>query len=252
VTDPIAAAERELRCAAGGYLRNVVREPAQTCAVCATPVRGYPRCLPCDRARATSGLADQVVALCYAIQGAQSGFMLRHYKDNPAAAVRAQHARIISRLLYLGVTLHERCLETVTARPVTLRLTIPSSRDRPETHPFFAIARKLNAVNDTPLLKPARGSAYDRSIDADNFALKPDVDLRGLHILLLDDTWTTGGHAQSAALTVRRAGAETVSVLVIGRWLSPRHARNGDFVAERLRDDYDPRRCPVTGAQCPQ
>jgi orotate phosphoribosyltransferase len=36
-------------------------------------------------------------------------------------------------------------------------------------------------------------------------------------VLLIDDTWTTGGNAQSAALALRAAGAAKVAAVVIGR-----------------------------------
>jgi adenine/guanine phosphoribosyltransferase-like PRPP-binding protein len=37
-------------------------------------------------------------------------------------------------------------------------------------------------------------------------------------VLLIDDTWTTGGNAQSASLALRAAGAATVAIVVIGRY----------------------------------
>jgi orotate phosphoribosyltransferase len=43
--------------------------------------------------------------------------------------------------------------------------------------------------------------------------------LTGAVILLLDDTWTSGGTAQSAAVTLKRAGARSVAVVVLGRHL---------------------------------
>jgi hypothetical protein len=42
-------------------------------------------------------------------------------------------------------------------------------------------------------------------------------------VLLLDDTWTTGGHARSASRSLLAAGAATVSLVVIGRHV------NGDY-----------------------
>ena len=45
--------------------------------------------------------------------------------------------------------------------------------------------------------------------------------LRGRHILLLDDTYVSGARAQSAAATLRLAGAASVRILVIGRVLRP-------------------------------
>ena len=42
-----------------------------------------------------------------------------------------------------------------------------------------------------------------------------------LYMFLIDDTWTTGGHAQSAAYALREAGASNVALVVIGRHLQP-------------------------------
>jgi adenine/guanine phosphoribosyltransferase-like PRPP-binding protein len=39
--------------------------------------------------------------------------------------------------------------------------------------------------------------------------------------LLLDDTWTSGGTAQSAAVALKQAGARSVAVVVLGRHLPP-------------------------------
>jgi hypothetical protein len=52
-------------------------------------------------------------------------------------------------------------------------------------------------------------------------------------------------------LAVRRAGAAAVSVMVVGRWLSPDRRGTADFIATRLRRDYDPNICPLTGGDCP-
>lgn len=52
---------------------------------------------------------------------------------------------------------------------------------------------------------------------------KPTVDLSGSSVLLLDDTWATGGHAQSAAYALTAAGAEKVALVVIGRHIRPEY-----------------------------
>jgi hypothetical protein len=43
--------------------------------------------------------------------------------------------------------------------------------------------------------------------------------LTGQEVLLLDDTWTSGGTAQSAVVALKRAGARSVAVVVAGRHL---------------------------------
>ncbi|MBV9512895.1 MAG: amidophosphoribosyltransferase [Mycobacteriaceae bacterium] len=212
---------------------------------------GRHRCLICERVFRTWGLDEIVVPLTYGIQGQRSAAVLQGYKNDPAGDVRAGYARMVDRLLYLGLTLHERCVEVRAGQPVDLRLTIPSLKNRPGVHPLFTTALKLNAVGESPLLTPNFADTADRDISGRNFALTPPVELTGRHVLLLDDTWTSGANARSAALAVRRAGARRVSVLVIGRWLVPRYGRNSQFIRDWLRDPYDPHVCPVTGADCP-
>jgi len=251
VTDPAAEARRSLRAAAGGYLRNAVRRPGVTCAVCCTPVDGFERCWRCQRNAASHGLADVVVPLTYALGGTQSATLLWHYKDDPVHKVRQQHALIINWLLYLAMSEHERCIGVAAGMPVSLRVAIPSMSGRTGVHPFTALARRMNAVNDSAALLPAPGAVCDRAVSGDKFLLQPAVPLDGQHVMVLDDTWTTGSNAQSAAVTLRRAGAARVSVIVVGRWLSPGYGKTGRFIEEYLQNDFDTDLCPVTGGACP-
>ena len=92
--------------------------------------------------------------------------------------------------------------------------------------------------------------AHPRDVSPDHFTASTAVP-ENSHVLLLDDTWTSGGHAQSATLALRAAGAAHVSVLVIGRWLNPRYGNNAQFVRDRLTTDCNPEICPWTGAGCP-
>jgi len=192
-----------------------------------------------------------VAPLVYGIKGRPSAGVLRGYKDDAEPSARARYARIVSRLLYLGITLHERCIERQAGQPVDVRLAIPSLMDRPGPHPFVTIALSMNAVGLSPTLAPRFAAIRDHSISAHRFRLTPDVNLARRHVLLLDDTWTSGASAHSAALTLRRAGAQRVSVMVIGRWLTPGYARNARFIEGRLQNPYDPRVCPVIGGECP-
>jgi hypothetical protein len=109
----------------------------------------------------------------------------------------------------------------------------------------------MNAVDDRLALLPARGAINNRVVSASKFEIVPKRSLRGQHILVLDDTWTTGSNTQSAALTLRQAGAQHVTVMVVGRWLSQTYGNNAEFIKTRLRHDYDPGICPVTGGDCP-
>jgi hypothetical protein len=237
--------------AAGGYLRNVIRRPKVTCRVCAAPADGFDHCWRCGHDRRIAGLADVAAPLTYAIGNTQSGDLLQHYKNDPVREVRQRHSVVIKWLVFLGIALHERCITAAAGLPVSLRVVIPSLTSRPGQHPFVEIVRTMNAVSERAVLVPAPAANCDRVTRADKFSLEPDIRLDGQHVLVLDDTWTTGSNAQSAALTLRRAGAAAVSVMVVGRWLSPQFGINADFVEARLQRAYDPTICPVTGDRCP-
>ncbi|MET9086941.1 hypothetical protein ABZX77_34560 [Streptomyces sp. NPDC004237] len=56
-----------------------------------------------------------------------------------------------------------------------------------------------------------------RTASSARYAASP---LWGEHVLLVDDTWTTGNHVQSAAAALKSAGAGTVAVVVLGRHLN--------------------------------
>jgi hypothetical protein len=136
--------------------------------------------------------------------------------------------------------------------PVTHWAAVPSLRGRVEEHPLHTLAAPLMDVPEVPLQEA--GSAINpRELTPENFiAGAGQQPLTGTsHVLLLDDTWTRGGHAQSATLTLRGAGASTVSVIIIARWLKPSFGANAAFVRYRLQRDYDPSQCPWTDGACP-
>jgi phosphoribosylpyrophosphate synthetase len=230
-------------------LCNVVREPLRTCRVCATPVDDFELCWRCRGHQRTGGVADLVAPLIYAIDTSESAALLREYKNHPVRWVRQRRCSMIGELLRLAMCSHHDCFGSVVGMPVSLRVVIPSLTFRPRLHPMTAIAQSLGLVGDAMLL-PALDARCDRVVSVDKFTVQPAGAVVGRHVLVLDDVWTTGSNAQSAALTLRRAGAAAVSVLVIGRWLSSRNALSARFIDE-LQHGYDSAVCPVTGGRCP-
>jgi hypothetical protein len=230
-------------------LRNTIRRPVITCSVCTAPVRGFDRCWRCEQTRHLAGAADVVAPLIYAVTATPSAALLYDYKNHHARSVRDSCAVRVKDLVLQGVTRHERCLGRVAGIPVSHRLVIPSLTHRPGRHPFAELVDCVTS-GDPAALTPSPDAWCDRAIN-DKFAVQPAVRLDGRHVLILDDVWTTGSNAQSAALAVRRAGAAAVSVLVVGRWLSPRRRLSAEFISSQLTLAYDPDVCPVTGGKCP-
>lgn len=252
--DRIDVQARRLVVAAGGYLHNIVRQPGVTCLICTTPVSmGYQLCLRCQQASVIEGRAGIVVPLTYVVAHAQSGLMMRQYKDDPLPQVRAAQAQVIRRLLYLGIVEHQRCIEAVAGQPVTRRLAIPSNAGRVGEHPFVALTKAMKAVEDSPVLTAsAEVSVGEREITPIRFAVSPaGARFDGQHVMLLDDTWTTGSRTQSAAVLLHQLGAAQVSIMIVARWLDRSWKPSQEFINSRLTASFDPSRCPVTGTTCP-
>jgi orotate phosphoribosyltransferase len=74
--------------------------------------------------------------------------------------------------------------------------------------------------------------------------------LDGEPVLLVDDTWTTGANAQSAAAALRSAGAGRVATVVIGRHVN-RGWRENDTRLRRLGPTFDWHRCALCADPLP-
>jgi len=130
----------------GGYLRNAVREPHVTCAVCATPIKpAFDLCLRCRRDQQEFGdaLADLVVPVCYGIRGRQSGYLMHSYKDLEAPA---RHTRLCSACCCsLRWTSMEGASSTGSATAsMPGRSCHPSASDRTGKHPLHVVAQRAS------------------------------------------------------------------------------------------------------------
>lgn len=231
-------------------LVNVVRQPMETCRVCAAPVRHFELCWRCREHQRLSGLADVVAPLAYAVGGAQTAAVLSSYKNHPVRVERDRCALIVRAMLGAAVLFHERCFGAVTGAHVSVRTVIPSLTFRSGVHPLASTAESIGVLTDLALM-PGCDAWCDRRVRTEKFGVNSSTPVEGRHVLVLDDVWTTGSNAQSAALALRRAGAAVVSVLVIGRWLSPASPLTQQFLRSRPDTPYDPHICPVTGGDCP-
>lgn len=247
MADPEAAARLSaaLVARAGGYLRNTVRQELVTCAVCATPVTGFRLCYQCQRRRGRAGLADATGFLTYAVAGRQSGHVMQGYKARPPVT---EHQTVVALLVLLGLARHAGCAGR-DGGPVTHWATIPSLPAQPGEHALHSIVSRL-APGREAVLAAAEDVEYARDLDPGHFRAAAPMPA-GAHVLVVDDTWTRGGHAQSAVLALRAAGAARVSVLVAARWINEEYGGNAAFIRGLADRDYDPAICPWTGAACP-
>jgi len=189
------------------------------CASCRGPLRrGYTRCFECDlHAESAPGqLADVVAPVAYAPKGSRLATDLWLYKSARPGA-RAAGAGLRALLL---VFLHDRGTQLWQRAGMTVpthACVVPSGRGRPGPHPLQALLHGFLALPWTMLFTQPGADLWARGLDPDRFrARRP---LTGAAVLLLDDTWTSGGSAQSAAVALKLAGARSVAAVVLGRHL---------------------------------
>lgn len=210
------------------------RRGPDVCEICFTFTRGYARCYACASAEQA---IDAMAPISYSVAHEQLHHALAAYKRDGGRAARRLTVQLAA-VLWRHLAAHERCLAAaaaVTRGPAgvdrfELVTTVPSSDpDRDETHPLRAIVGELAGPTrdrHQRLLRRTDRSVGPRAQDPGKFAATRG--LSGQPVLLIDDTWTTGANAQSAAAALKAAGAGPVAALVIGRHLKREWHENCD------------------------
>ncbi|MBB5072487.1 hypothetical protein BJ969_005575 [Saccharopolyspora gloriosae] len=196
--------------------------------------------------------------LVYAIKGAQSGHLMHNYKTRATTPAGTKQLELLCRL---GFGFHERCIRQVVGEPVTAWAVAPSTHTPATRHLLHTVV-----LPTTRTLKPHGGAVGTEItlVPGPEFRRTPrewlprmwkvgsGTDPARHHVLLLDDTWTTGGNAQSAATALREAGASAVTILTLARWLDRNRDSVPEFIARHLAHrDLDLLHCPASSAGCP-
>jgi hypothetical protein len=222
---------------------------SDSCLVCRGPVGpGHSRCCQCTRHRAAGRalLADAVVPVSYAVRGSAFAGDLWRYK-----ACHASDAAVRTSMLALAlVFLHDHgpCAWRAAGMPAPdLLAVVPSGYGRPGAHPLLRlVAPYLRLPSARLVLRPEE---QGRGLNVDRFAA--DESAAGANVLLLDDTWVSGGSVQSAAAALKRAGATRVAAVVLGRHVNPDDPGNAALLTAigwpGGRTGYDPAKCAICG-----
>jgi hypothetical protein len=206
------------------HLIPVLQPDWGVCGVCRTAASPEFRlCFPCNAARNEfrRGLADVVVPIALSVKREQLAHELWHYKYDVDPSVRAQLTLRLGAVLWRFLGQHEEHIAAAAAVPgFGIVTTVPGTRKHEGEHPLERIVGTLvgqtkGRYEQLLTLGPG-GGAPSHTLAADRYQATRAL-RDGPAVLLIDDTWTTGGNAQSAALALRSAGAAKVAVVVIGR-----------------------------------
>jgi predicted amidophosphoribosyltransferase len=226
------------------------RPGPDVCASCFDLTDGATRCYHCSHHGAW---VDAMAPISYCVGGGQLHHALagyKRYRGTPARYLAAGLAAV----LWRHMVDHESCLTRAAAIDrFDLVTTVPSTdRSRDGTHPLHTLVGEL--------VKPL-APRYERLLRRTDAAVTPhrfDVeryealaDLRWQSVLLIDDTWTTGANAHSAAAALKVAGAERVAVVVIGRYVNRKWGHNERQLG-RLPQPFDWGRCALCDGDPPR
>jgi len=236
----------ELSAPYGNFMLGPRRGP-EVCSACFNLIDGSGRCYACERGPA--GL-HAMAPISYSVGGEQLHHALVGYKR--LSGNLARHFEMeLAAVLWRYLLIHERCLaQAAGVDEFAVVTTVPSSRrERATTHPLHLLVADLVGPargRYVRLLERTRAPAHPHRFSAEKYAAR--LDLAGRSVLLIDDTWTTGANAQSAAAGLKAAGAGPIAAVVIGRFVN-REWQHNDRHLRDLAGPFDWERCALCAEQ---
>ncbi len=211
------------------------------CRTCFNLTDGFDECYACTQ---SEHHLDAVAPISYSVAHEQLHHALAAYKRVNGAAGRRLTIELAA-VLWRHLDDHEPCVaKAAGATAFDLVTTVPSGHlDRDERHPLRWIVAELvkpTRERHERLLRRTSASSQPHQYSPDKYASARA--LAGESILLIDDTWTTGASAQSAAATLKAAGAGPTAAVVIGRHLN-RTWRENDRRLSGISQPFDWARC---------
>jgi len=219
------------------------RAGPDVCTTCFNFTRAYHRCYACVHG---PSWLDAVAPVSYSVAREQLHQALASYKRLTGEVARRLQVEL-GAVLWRFLADHEPCVARAAGTPgFTVVTTVPSGvRARDEGHPLRHIVGELVGPTRARHERLLRRSAIElpaREPSAGKYEVARR--LHGEAVLVIDDTWTTGASAQSAAAALRCAGAGPVAAVVIGRHVN-REWHYNDHLLRAIARPFDWSRCAL-------
>jgi hypothetical protein len=212
------------------------------CGACFNLTDGYSWCWACTHG---GQFLDAMAPISYSVAGERLHHALALYKRGAGREVDRLGLELAA-VLWRHLAAHESCLaQAAGVGGFELVTTVPSSDpDRGDAHPLHRLVGwVVGPTRDrhVRLLRRSRTRARSHQFSPTRYETIGPA-LGGRSVLLVDDTWTTGANAQSAAAALKLAGAGPVAAVVIGRHVNRNWHRN-DARLRAFERPFDWERC---------
>jgi len=188
---------------------------------------GDEMCFNCDEnARALDGTVQPVIPISIYAKPSAARDWLTFYKSDGDLPAEPAAQEAIGAILARFFDENQAWVRELRADGV---IVVPSTL-RPAPHPLEVLLRHRSPLplGLLPGLNRTAAPLGHNRPNPDAFSTSPN--LEGKRVLLLDDVYTSGARAQSAAFALRRAGAEVTALCVIGRRYNPSYSEQSSEV----------------------
>lgn len=193
------------------------------CVVChGRPNPGFETCFSCEQTAGQVTLpCETVVPISLYEVPSQLHFCLRGYKDNPSASVRSKLELDVAALAARFIRDHGDCIRESTDEWDYITTVPSTSGKHGGVNPLQAAFERVPWLGKQHREVLAPSEEPPKHNIATDTGLVTIADVDGDRVLLIDDTFTSGAHAQSAVSALQLAGVSVVAIVAIGRVIKP-------------------------------
>lgn len=217
----------------GGYIFPACVKSVRICELCRYPIDPrFNTCYDCQFSPKILQCAQGF--MFYALKDRQSHWLMRQYKGQLAKSSKEHEAALtaIHAYLYLALKYHLGCLAKKDLPAFDAWTIVPSLREEGSystlDHPLHQLVSEVLSLcgfdlQHIEIVSQPTPETEQRCLDEKHFIVRSSYHPQ--HVLVIDDTWVSGGHIGSAVSCIKSFCEARISTLNIARYVDLTHAR---------------------------